>query len=240
MQCVVLAGGLGSRMAPLTDALPKSMIPVLGRPFIDHQLDWLARQGIRDVVLAIGHLGTNIRDFVGDGRKWAVTVRYVEDGENLLGTAGALRRVIDRQLLADGFFVLYGDSYLQTSFRDVWAASGQGQFPLMTVFRNDNAWDDSNVLLSDGEIALFEKGRIDARSLGMRHIDYGLSVLTAATITEWVVPGVPADLANLFHELSIQRKLRAFEVFDRFYEIGSPQGLADFEEYLANEDKHGV
>jgi len=233
MQCLILAGGLGTRMAGVTALLPKSMIPVAGRPFVDHQLSWLASEGIRHVVFAVGHLGDSIRDFVDDGSTWGLAVRYVEDGEKLLGTAGAVRKAIDHELMNDGFFVLYGDSYLRVDFRAVWTASEEGAYPLMTVFRNDGEWDKSNVVMKNGEITLFEKGRSDAREIGMNHIDYGLSVMTRDAITQAVPSGETAGLADVCHRLSLQRQLRAYEVFERFYEIGSPQGLADLEAHLS-------
>jgi len=232
MQCLILAGGLGTRMAGVTTMLPKSLISVAGRPFVDHQLSWLASEGIRDVVFAVGHLGGSLRDFVGDGSTWGLAVRYIEDGEKLLGTAGAVRKAIDHELMNDGFFVLYGDSYLNVDFRAVWTASGEGAHPLMTVFRNDGEWDKSNVVMKDGEITLFEKGRSDAREIGMNHIDYGLSVMTRNAIIQAVPSGEIADLADVCHHLSLQRQLRAYEVFERFYEIGSPQGLVDLETHL--------
>jgi len=233
MQCLILAGGLGTRMAGVTTTLPKAMIPVNGKPFVDHQLTWLASQGIGDIVFAIGHQGAMIQDFVGDGGPWGVAVRYVVDGQKLLGTAGAIRNAIDRDLMNDGFFVLYGDSYLNVDFRAVWKAAGEGAWPLMTILRNEGQWDKSNVVLTDGEITLFEKGRDDAVRIGMNHIDYGLSVMTRDAITRFVASGEHADLAGICHHLSLQRQLRAFEVFERFYEIGSPQGLVELEDHLS-------
>ncbi len=237
MQCLILAGGLGTRMKGVSGSLPKSLIPANGHPFVDHQLAWLAAEGITDVVFAIGHLGQAIRDFVGDGNRWGLAVRYVEDGDRLLGTAGSIRNAIDLGLMSGGFFVLYGDSYLNVDFTAVWQASGQGTHPLMTVFRNDGQWDSSNVVLKNGQIQLFEKGRNDAREIAMDHIDYGLSVMTRSAITGAVGSGEAADLADVCHRLSLAGRLRAFEVFERFYEVGSPEGLADFESFLSSRDQ---
>jgi len=232
MQCLILAGGLGTRMQGVTTTLPKAMIDVSGRPFVDHQLADLASQGIDDVVIAIGHLGQSIRDFVGDGSRWGLSVQCVEDGQALLGTAGSIRNAIELGLMGAGFFVLYGDSYLTVDFQQVWSAADNGRSPLMTVFRNDGQWDHSNVVMGGEHITLFEKGRADAHEIGMAYIDYGLSVMTRDAITRFVTRGETADLASVCHRLSLQRKLRAFEVFERFYEIGSPQGLADLEAHL--------
>ena len=237
MQCLILAGGFGTRMAGVSAQLPKSMLSVAGRPFVDHQLSWLASEGICDVVFAIGYLGESIREFVGAGATWGLTVRYSKDGEKPLGTAGAVRNAIDKGLMDEGFFVLYGDSYLNVDFRAVWKAAGEGTWPLMTVFKNQGQWDKSNVVMKEGEITLFEKGRSDGREIGMNHIDYGLSVMTRDAIMRSVRSGEAIDLADVCHRLSLQHQLRAFEVFERFYEIGSPQGLADLEAHLSVRDR---
>jgi NDP-sugar pyrophosphorylase family protein len=237
MQCLILAGGLGTRMQGVSTTVPKSMLPVNGRPFVDHQLTWLASEGINDVVFAIGHLGKTIAGFVGDGSRWGIKVRYAEDGDTLLGTAGSIRSAIERGLMDEGFFVLYGDSYLNVDFASVWMASGQGKSPLMTVFRNDGLWDQSNVVLKNGKIVLFEKGRKDAREIGMNHIDYGLSVMTRNAIVRETVAGEPCDLADVCHWLSLSGQLGAFEVYERFYEIGSPDGLSELETHLSSKSR---
>ncbi len=220
-------------MKPVTERLPKALIPVAGVPFAHHQLQWLARQGATRVIYAVGHLGGMIRDFVGDGRRWGLEVASLDEGETPRGTAGAIRLAVDRGLMDDGFFVLYGDSYLPIALAPVWEASARGETPLMTVFRNDERWDRSNAIFEKGRVTRYEKGRADASALGMRHIDYGLSVLTREVILELVPAGERADLAAVFHRLSREGRLLGHEVFERFYEIGSPQGLKDLEAYLS-------
>ncbi len=233
MQCVILAGGLGTRMAGVAGDLPKTLIPVNGVPFAAHQLDRLAEEGIGDVVYSIGHRGELIRSFVGDGRAWGLRVEYVEDGPTLLGTAGSLRRGLDEGVIAPSFLVLYGDSYLTTPYAAVVRAFEQSGLPaLLTVFRNDDQWDRSNVVYEDGKLLLYDK-RPERRTPLMRHIEYGLSALTAAALAG-VAPGEPADLADVFYELSAHNRLGAYEVGDRFYEIGSPAGLEELERYLAS------
>lgn len=240
MQCLILAGGLGTRMQHLNGDVPKALIAVNGRPFADYQLHWLADQGVRRVVYAIGHKGELVREFAGDGGRWGLQIDYADEGGSLLGTAGAIRRAISESRMDDGFFVLYGDSYLRVDLPDVWTASDEGRYPLMTIFHNSGQWDGSNVVAKDGKITLFEKNRPDARDIGMGYIDYGLSVLTAKVVTEHVDEGEVADLADIFHRLSLTGDLRAFEARHRFYEIGSPQGLADLEAHLSVGDNgHG-
>lgn len=232
MQCIILTGGLGTRLYPLTHQVPKTLVEVAGRPFADYQLSWLAKQGVRDVVYAIGHLGKMIRDFVGDGSRWGLSVTYADEGERLRGTAGALRLAVDLDLAAPTFLVLYGDSYLPIDIPPVWKAAIQSCLPVMTVFRNDGRWDSSNVVFSEGRVQLYEKGRSDAAKIGMRHIDYGLSVLQRPLIEEFVPSGQVMDLSTIFHRLSIDGRLLGFEVIQRFYEIGTHQGLAELDTFL--------
>ena len=239
MQCLILAGGLGTRMAAQFGDLPKTLIPVAGRPFADRQLTWLASRGIDDVVYALGHGADAVRAFVGDGSRWGVGVSFVDDGETPLGTGGAVRAAVDAGLARDGFFVLYGDSFPRLDAAAVWAAADGGAAPLMTVYRNRGRWDASNAVVAGGRVTLYEKGRADAARIGMDCIDYGLNVLTRETVLELVPAGRPADLADAFHALSLSGRLRAFEAAERFYEIGSPEGLAEFEAWLAARPDHG-
>lgn len=232
MQCVILMGGLGTRIRERAGPLPKALIPILGKPFVFYQLEWLARQGVRQAVLAVGYGGAAITEAVGDGSRFGLSVVYADEGEALRGTGGALRFIADLELLEPGFFVLYGDSYLPVELSPIWKASGNGQVPTMAVLRNQGKWDKSNVVFRDGELILYDKSVPDPRALGMEYIDYGISVLTRDTIVEGIAPAAVADLAGLLKQLSLERRLRGYEVFERFYEIGSPQGLDDFETYI--------
>jgi NDP-sugar pyrophosphorylase family protein len=170
-QCVVLAGGLGTRMLPLTEDVPKTLLPVLGRPFADYQLRWLRSQGITDVVYCIGHLGSMVRDFVGDGSRWDLRTTWVDEGEQLRGTAGALRLALDGGVLHHSFCVLYGDSYLQAALPPVRRAfTESGKPALMTVLHNEGRWDTSNVEFESGQLRLYDKKPGPHRAR-MCHID---------------------------------------------------------------------
>jgi NDP-sugar pyrophosphorylase family protein len=237
MQCVIVAGGLGTRMRTLTGAdLPKALLPVHGRPFVDHQLELLVARGVENVVFCIGHGGSALRDHVADGAAFGLGVRYVDEGDDLRGTAGALRLALDAGVLDEDFAVLYGDSYLPIELEPVWRAFRAAGLPaLMTVYRNENRWEPSNTVLAAGRVVLYDKQRTHARSAESRWIDYGLSVLRAELVEQRVPPAQVADLADLFHVLSLEGKLAGLEVEERFYEVGSPQGLADLESYLASQ-----
>ncbi|OPX93235.1 MAG: D-glycero-alpha-D-manno-heptose 1-phosphate guanylyltransferase [Syntrophorhabdus sp. PtaB.Bin006] len=228
----ILAGGLSTRLGPLTKAIPKALIDVAGKPFIMRQLDYLRQQDISRVVLCLGHLGEQVRAFVGDGSAFGLEVSYSWDGQPLLGTGGALKRALP--LLGAHFFVLYGDSYLLVNFDAVersFAASGKPA--LMTVLRNNDQWDKSNVLFRDGSIIEYDKRKPGA---AMKHIDYGLGVLSASLLENAPVDG-PFDLADIYHDLSTQGLLAGLEVFGRFYEIGSLRGLAETREYFRRKEK---
>jgi MurNAc alpha-1-phosphate uridylyltransferase len=223
----ILAGGLATRLRPLTDTLPKALLPLAGRPFIHWQLELLAQQGVAEVVLCAAHRGEQIQDAVGDGSAFGVTVRYSFDGATLLGTGGALKRALP--ILGAAFFVLYGDSYLRCSFAAAQAAfEASTAAALMTVFCNEDRWEKSNVLFRDGKVIEYDKR--SPRAL-MRHIDYGLGVLSAKALQRSPASAT-FDLAVLYQELARCGELAALEVDERFYEIGSIAGLKATERYL--------
>ena len=233
MQCVILAGGLGTRMWPETQTIPKAMLPVAGSPFASYQLSWLARSGIDSVVYCVGHLGQLIRAHVGDGRSWGLSVRYVDEGDHLRGTAGALRLACDEGALDADFLVLYGDSWLQVDPAAVLRAARRREEPaLMTVFRNDGRWDGSNVVLDGLRVARYAKG-LAKPPADMRWIDYGLLAFRRQVIADRVSAGVPQDLGPLCSALAADGLLAGLEVFERFYEIGSVSGRAELEAMFA-------
>jgi NDP-sugar pyrophosphorylase family protein len=233
MQCVILAGGMGTRIRERSGDMPKALILVLGKPFIFYQLAWLARQAITRVVLSIGYRGSMIQSAVGDGSQFGLSVAYADEGDALRGTGGALRFIADLGLLEPGFFVLYGDSFLPLDLAPMWQVSEEGSVCTMAVLRNRGRWDKSNVVFKDGKIVLYDKFASDQNTADMEYIDYGISVLTRETILGEIHSDEVADLAKLLNSLSIQGRLKGHEVFERFYEIGSPQGLDDFEAYVS-------
>jgi NDP-sugar pyrophosphorylase family protein len=229
MQCVILAGGLGTRMRPATEQLPKVLLPVAGEPFARHQLELLQRGGVTDVVYCIGHLGDMVRDYVGDGHQFGLGVTYIDDGDDLRGTGGALRLAAGAGVLRDHFLVLYGDSYLPIDLRPIDAAFERSAAPaLMTVFHNRDQWVPSNVVFDGRQVVVYDKRRSVP---GMEWVDYGVSVLTRDLVME-TPAGAVVDLADVFHELSGAGRLAGHEVDARFYEIGSPTGLAEVEGIL--------
>jgi len=223
----ILAGGLATRLRPVTEKVPKALLPIAGRPFIHWQLGLLAQQGVTEVVLCTGYLGEQIQAAVGDGSGFGVTVRYSFDGDTLLGTGGALKRALPK--LGAAFFVLYGDSYLRCSFAAAQSAyAASADLGLMTVFCNEDRWEKSNVLIRDGRVVEYDK---HSPRPDMRHIDYGLSILSVQALQR--SPASAAfDLADLYHELALRGELAALTVSERFYEIGSVGGIEATERHL--------
>ena len=224
----ILAGGLATRLRPITERIPKSLVEVAGRPFAEHQIELLARNGISDIVFLVGHLGELVETALGDGSRWQVRLRYVFDGPRQLGTGGALRAALP--VLGESFFVLYGDSYLDCDYGAIARAFAvSGRSALMTVCQNDDQWDRSNVLLRDGRIAVYDK---QGTTPGMRHIDYGLGAFRSAVFRARPA-GESFDLATVYQELLARGDLAGYDVGVRFYEIGSPAGLEETRAYLS-------
>jgi len=224
----ILAGGLATRLGPVTVKTPKALLDVSGKPFVVHQLELLRARGIRRVVLCLGHLGEQVEALVGDGRRFGLDVACSYDGERLLGTGGALRRALPA--LGDRFLVLYGDSYLDCDYADVARAFVEsGRLGLMTVFRNAGRWDASNVAFRGGRILRYSKRSVDAE---MEHIDFGLGALKAEAFAPYP-DAVPIDLAEVYEHLLARGELAGYEVANRFYEIGSPGGLEETRRFLS-------
>lgn len=233
VQCVILAGGRGLRMRPMTIDTPKALLPVAGQPFAAHQLRWIAAHGVDRVVYCIGDLGDQIRAFVGDGARFGLAASYIEDGEPLRGTAGALRRALDADALDEAFLVLYGDSYLPIDVAAVWTAfHAQARPAMMTVLRHDPAWEIGNVEYADGIVTAYRKSKVDT---GMPYVDYGLSAYRRDLVAELVPRDAPTDLAAVQTRLAADGRMAGYEVHQRFYEIGSPTGLRELERWLQNE-----
>lgn len=232
VQCVILAGGLGTRIRDRSGDLPKALIPIRGRPFLAYQLKWLASQNVRNVVLSVGYRGDLISKAIGNGSLFGVSVSYADEGHMLRGTGGALRHCAELGLLESGFFVLNGDSYLSIDLQSLWRFSENGKIPTMSVLRNEGRWDKSNVCFEKGKTILYDKFGAHPEPRQLEYIDYGICVLTRDLIIQKIQPGAVIDIAGILYNLSVKGGLRGYEVFDRFYEIGSPQGLDDFEAYV--------
>ena len=225
----ILAGGLAARLRPATEKIPKALLSVAGEPFLVHQLRLLQSEGFRKIVLCVGHLSEMIEAEIGDGKQLGLQIDYSFDRPTLLGTGGALKRAISK--LGEQFLVVYGDSYMPVDYDGVVQAFVRSEKPaLMTVFENEGRWDASNVWFEAGKIHRYDK---KLRTPQMRHIDYGISVLTAAVFAGFP-NNVPFDVADLYSQLVSKKQIAAYEVKQRFYEIGSAEGLAELDALLRN------
>jgi NDP-sugar pyrophosphorylase family protein len=227
LPAAILMGGLATRLRPITETIPKSLININGEPFVAHQLRLLQSRGIRRAVLCVGYRGELIRDFVGDGSAFGMEIEYSSDYPDLRGTAGAIHQALP--LLADSFFVIYGDSYLPCDYAAVQQAfEAAGKPGLMTVYRNQGQWDSSNVEFADGRILAYDKRH---RTPRMQHIDYGLGVFRREAF-DGIAPGTVKDLAEVYQELLAKEQLSAYEMCERFYEIGSFAGIEELSALL--------
>lgn len=224
----LLAGGLATRLRPATATIPKALVEIDGRPFIDHQLELLRRNGIRRVILCLGYLGEQVEAHLGDGSGVGMKLTYSHDGDTLLGTGGAVRRALP--MLGEAFWVMYGDSYMDIDYPAVLDFfARRDALGLMTVIRNEDRWDRSNVLFEDGRLLRYNK---KAPTREMKHIDYGVALLLRPVI-ERVPAGRPVDLADVYQDLVAEGRMVGYPVTQRFYEIGTPSGLEETRAYLA-------
>jgi N-acetyl-alpha-D-muramate 1-phosphate uridylyltransferase len=224
----ILAGGMATRLRPLTNRIPKVLLDVAGKPFAVRQIELLRQHGFKEIVFCLGYLGEQVRASLGDGSHWGVKLNYVFDGADPLGTGGALRKALP--WLGEAFVVLYGDSYLDCDYEAVvHAFEVSGKQGLMTVFRNAGQWDRSNVLFQQGNIRRYDKRLF---SPDMQHIDYGLGVLRSSVLKAYPTDK-SLDLAKVYQDLLTRNELAGFEVEQRFYEIGSPAGLEETRKYFS-------
>jgi len=227
MQVAILTGGLATRLRPMTEKIPKSMIDIHGRPFLDYQFEMLKKNGITDVVLCIAYLGEMIESHFGNGKDSGISIKYSYEKDGLLGTAGALKNA--EELLEDVFFILYGDCYLFLDFSKVMSCfKSENKRALMTVYQNYDQYDRSNTAVKDGLVTKYNK---TVKDEDMVYIDYGVSILSKKTL-ELIPLNRAYSLGEVFRELIERRELLAYEVKERFYQVGSLLGIEEFKEYI--------
>lgn len=223
----ILAGGLATRLGTLSKNTPKSLIEIKSKAFIDWQLELLIEHGFDEFVVCISHQGEKIKNHLNDGKNYSARIKFSIDGVHPAGTGGALRKALP--LLGDKFAVVYGDSFLPIDYSVVEKKFIESKCDaLMTIFKNDDLHDKSNVSYSNSKIVEYDK--VNPKSQ-MRHIDYGLAYLNSDIFNSFTDPE-PVDLSILYSNLSKSGRLCGFEVYERFYEIGSVSGLKDFTEYM--------
>lgn len=228
----ILAGGAGTRLTSITKTLPKALVEISGKPFIFYQLSYLQKQGVKKVVICSGYMGEMIESAVGDGSKFNLKISYSSDGSKLLGTGGAIKKALPK--LGDQFFILYGDTFLPINFNLVQQTYFLENYPLlMTILKNNGQWDRSNVLLKKNNLVDYNKKKPKNK---MSYIDYGLCVVSADIFKNYNQNSY-IDLSEIYEKLSKCNKIKALEVFERFYEIGTPKSLQETKRYFSKFNK---
>lgn len=231
--CLILAGGLGTRMSQYTAQIPKALIPVAGKPFIHHQLDLLEAQGFREIFFSIGYLGSDIVNELTQNPHPNLKIEFIEDGPVLMGTGGAVRRIIENQLKSDLLFITYGDSYLQIDPQTIINSFNPIRFEaLMTLYSNKDQLDTENARLNDDGSAFYLKGVSEPKISGLNMIDYGISLVSRESLLSRLPHNTVSDLAQYFQEISRLGRLQGLEILNRFYEIGSLAGLKQLDDFL--------
>jgi mannose-1-phosphate guanylyltransferase len=228
VQIVILAGGLGTRLRPITERIPKPMVDAGGRPFLEHIVRHLANQNFQRLLLLIGHLGEQVRDYFEHGQRFRVQIEY-ESEPAPLGTAGAVRNALSK--LDEEFILLYGDSYLPIDHWEVVQAFQESPCPgLIVVYDNRNADTGvaNNVALGrDGYVRRYEKGRAAA---DLHYVEAGVLCFRREVFAN-LPAGEPISLEDeIYPQLIAQNQLRGFVTQQRFFDIGTHGRLAEFVE----------
>jgi NDP-sugar pyrophosphorylase family protein len=234
-QAVILAGGLGTRMRPVTETIPKTMIPVAGKPFLQHQLELLRGYQIRDVLLLVAYRGKQIEEHFGDGAGLRCRITYLHE-PSPLGTGGALKRAGAR--LHDSFVLLNGDTYLAIDYGTLMAKyAALDCMALIVAYKKSpgrissalaDSLPNNLIVLEDGRVSAYRKR--DPK--GMTHIDAGVIVL-GKEILGWLPEGRPFSLEEeIYPRLIAEGQMRAWVTTEPFCDMGSPEGLAALEAKL--------
>lgn len=223
---IILSGGKATRLSPLSDNLPKSLIEIKGKPFLYWQIELLKSKGIKNIILSLGHMKEKIEKYVIENNCFDINIKLVDDGKSSKGTGGAVKKASG--IANDVFFVINGDSYTDIDFELLRNKYYESKFPaMMTIFKNTNAYDKSNISIRGDKVVYYKKENKDNNIL---YIDYGVSIFSKDIFKNYKKDRF--DLEEVYQDLIEKNALTYFEVYDRFYEIGSFDGIKDFENYL--------
>ena len=228
-QVVIIAGGLGTRLYPITKRVPKSMVKVGPKPFFEHQIELCRKNGIRNIVFCGGYLWEEVWKYFGRGRGFGVEIDYSIE-EEILDTGGALKNAypwLDRE-----FFVLYGDSYLVFDWQEAYGFFTRSQAKgLMTVWEATNGFKPQVSIDERGFVKEFTKENFKPE---MKYIEYGLNILKKNIIFE--VPGEKFPIGDYFNLLIEKRSLVSFKVKNKFFEAGSFEGINELKRLIYPDD----
>ncbi len=228
-QVAILAGGLGTRLGSLTEKLPKPLIEVAGRPFLEWQLEDVRNQGFKRVLLLVAYLGKKIEDYFGSGSKFGLEIEYAYEPEPL-GTGGALR--LARPKLDDSFFMLNGDSFLPVALKEMGTAFEKSNSKVLISLYDNNppCPVPENIKLKDGGTTVVAYKKAAGRAAGFTHIDSGAYVISKSLLDR--IPEGKSQLEELWPQLILEKGLSGFEVESRFYDIGTPERIKEFEDFV--------
>ena len=227
MQMVILCGGLAIRLRDIAKDIPKSMVQIDGKPFLEYQIENLRKNSIKDIILCVGHLSEKIKDYFGNGEQFGVNIRYSHDGDKPLGQIGAIKNA--ESLLEDVFFVMYGDSYLSVDFQKLYSYfMRNNKLGLMVVYKNYDKYDMSNLIIKDNMVTKYGRNGV---TKDMIYIDYGVSIFRKKALN--LVPkNTFYTTKQFFSDLIKKEELLAFEASKRFYHIGNPDALEEFKSFI--------
>lgn len=221
-EAIILSGGKGTRVKKLTKNIPKCLIDINGKPFLYHQLKYLKKNNIKNVILSVGYLSEIVKEYVQKHINF-INVKIVSDGKKLLGTGGAIIKSIN--FMKKNFYIIYGDSYFDFNIKKLKQKNNQS---IMAIYKNKNKYDKSNIELKDSNKINYFKFKVKKK---LFYIDYGVSYLNKK-IFIGIKKDKKFDLSSLFHNISRKNILKGHMVKKRFYEIGSYNGIKELKKYL--------
>jgi len=233
IQTVILAGGAGTRLRPLTKNIPKPMALVAGRPFLEYQIEMLRENGLTSLLFLIGYRGEQISSHFGDGKDFGVRITYSQEPEPL-GSGGALK--LAYQKLESSFLLLYGDSYLSLDYRDfIQGFVDSKKKAAVGAYHYRDAGDRGddarhNLCINKNGVVLRFAQNSDDEDLN--YVESGVMALKKEVID--LLPGKHANSLGevLFPALIEQGDVVAYITDKRFYDIGTPARITRAEQYF--------
>jgi len=221
---VVLCGGKGTRIKTVSKNVPKSLIKVKGKPFLEYKLNKLEKFDFKNLYLCTGYKSYQIKKFIKK-RKNKLNTNICNDGKELLGTGGAIKKIINK--LSKFFFVTYGDIYDQINYELMLKEYKKKKLPvMMSIIKNKNKLYVNNVDIIDNKFIFYNK---KGANFFFDFIDYGVIIFKKKIFTE--IKEKKFQLEDLIHNLSLRRQISFYVEKKNFYEIGSIDGLKNFNNF---------
>ena len=239
-QAVILAGGRGTRLRPLTETRPKPMVEIHGKPFLEYQIEQLREQGFTKVLLLLGYLPEVVQNYFGDGSRWGITVDYslsAVDDE----TARRLR--LARSQLDACFLLLYCDNYWPMQIDKMWPRFAASDAPVMiTIYSNKDGYSRNSVRVgADGYVEIYDKS---GATPGLQGVEISYALIDRSVAALLPETNVSVEEA-LYTRLAQQRQLLAYVTDHRYYSVGALHRLPLTETFFARKstvilDRDGV